>query len=250
MPVITKSIEDLAPNIFNTNSPNSLSIWFSRIRTVYSKKRGGTILPPTKTEFINEWNYYYQGHEFFCQGETIQECKDILCANYFPDCSFTIMSQNRIKNIAWTRMIMTFNMYAAVCETFGIQCNKIDFIGSTAEQTNSLVHYFDSRNVLFIRDFLINRLIYDMLNRNENYTRHFWQLIFEIYDSIFSINDSISFNNLEREYFNRGDIDDTEICFDNKQIANMIMRTKKLLPKELRKNIFETCMAIHVSRSA
>jgi len=198
MPRVPRILRDIAPNTFDPNNTNSQSTWFSYVHTVYSRRYGGTVVPPTKTEFMRIWNCYYQEYEFFYQGETLKECKENLKYNIFPYAVFPsvrhrITARNYTstvqKVIAWTRMIMAFNMYADVCEIFGMQCNKIDFIGSKTG-CNTWKSMFHQRCVLFINNEklqemieLSNNISSDSVNSIVNYNK-FWQNIFDIYDNL------------------------------------------------------------------
>jgi hypothetical protein len=265
MPTITKSIEDLAPNI--PFDDNRSSTWFSYVKQVYSRQRGGTVLPPTKTQFKHAWNYHYQSTVFSCYGETLEGCKHSLSNNLFY---YTITSHTETmrKAVAWTKMIMAFNMYAAIRREFGLNLQThIDFIGSKNNIGNRFFKtYFRNRRILFISNNILERFI--QLS-NEDRTQTFWQLIFEIYDYgnfhrclSFDVRDyensrrnlsvetpivETPVNNIEQEYFSRTDDDNTNISIDNQNIANMIMRTENDLPEDLKKMIYETCLALHIS---
>ena len=81
---ISRTISQLTPNTSDPNNPNSQSSWFSYVRTVYSRERLGTVKPPTKTEFMREWNYNIRNnsnHTFTCTGDCLESMKTNLMCN-------------------------------------------------------------------------------------------------------------------------------------------------------------------------
>jgi hypothetical protein len=277
----SKILRDLAPNTFDQNNSNSQSTRFSYVRTVYSRQYGGTVVPPTKTEFMRIWNSYDQEYEFFYQGDTLEECKHNLSVNVFPSIRHIITARNytlaKQKAIAWTRMIMAFNMYANILREFNVsQNNYIDFIGSKTgyDIWKSMFH---RRCVLFIN----NEKLQEMIELSNNISsidlhsdhRRFWQNIFDIYD-ILPINRRFrtrtipngitiitqqvpirtrgsrsSSINTEQEYLSREHEETDLVNLDNQQIANMIMNIENPLPDDVKKTIFDTCLALHISHA-
>ncbi len=286
MPRITREIADLTPNTFDPNNSNSQSTWFSYVRTVYSRERGGTILPPTKTEFMREWNSYDPNFVFTVEADTLEECKRALSFNCFPRISYIgRLSGSRLttrnKAIAWTRMIMAFNMYADVKREFGVlQNNHIDFIGSKRNDT-IIEHTWDTafhrRCILFISNDKLQQLL-ELSNYCTNSSidnEQFWSYIFEIYDNLptnrrFRVRIDRNNNNniaisppapaptpavssvdnpthtIAQEYMSRDTEENEEDVPSNHEIAEMIANAENL-PSELRKEIYETCMAFHIS---
>ncbi len=273
MPHIVKNVSHLIPNIVGNNN-NVSSNWFSYVRTVYSRENGGIVLPPTKREFTRQWYDISLFFELECNGETLDQCKRTLRTCSLP--SFYITSSldmsNKIKAVAWTRMIMAFNMYAEVRKALNLPYNTIDFIGSSGH-TDLWRRHFNGRCVLFISNNKINSII--NLIDNRIYT-DFWDYIFDIYDNLdFNISNrsnrrtqrrnrprrsrsqriNTSYvsrvdnptHSIAQEYMHREEENDIELDINNEQIANMIVSTSDLLPIELRKTIYETCMALNIS---
>ncbi len=267
MPQISRTISSLVPKTFDSNNPNSQASWFSYIRTVYSRQRGGTILPPTRKGFLNEWPSS-PTFVFRCEGDTLEECKNNLSDNNFPPihCQRRTIAE-RNKNITWTRMIMAFNMYAEVRKEFrnstDRQIHKIDFIGSKQDSNchtiNTIINVFNGRKALFLPSDIIQNLITltatsrlsSYNERDTTYTRRFWNYIFEIYDNIINPNvSSVSREvNVSQEYMNREDSDNIDLNIDNQQIANMILNTEVVLPDDIKKMIYDAYIALSMSHS-
>lgn len=206
MPTLTRTISQLAPNTSDPNNPNSQSSWFSYVRTVYSRQRGGTVIPPTKTEFMREWNSCCRSNfNFRSHGETLEEHKAFLESNRFPPLLISSITSGQdltkeLKIATWTRMIMAFNMYADVRRLFHERkSNKVDFISSMGNDysVNRWESYFQGRCVLFIRDEEIRHMS-ELIKHYVNID--FWRHIFHIYESqpqCFRININ---NNIVHEY--------------------------------------------------
>lgn len=238
MPFISRTTAALKPDIFNI--PNQSDI-FTRVYVLSLSEYAGTILPPTDI-IITEWNSINQDFMFSCTGVNIEECKLSLETNWFP-CIFSelgieisdpVSDPNKIKVVTWTRMIMAFNMYAYVRKHFNSPpYNKIDLIGSkinTIPNRSKLRNQFDNVNVLYIPDDILHEFI-----ENTKYGRiiNFWRLIFDTYDNQIDIYDNL--------FINEHPIP------DNWKIANMILQSECLLPHNVRKMIYDVCMAFHIS---
>lgn len=186
MPVISRTVSELASNLATTNQ----SAWFSYVRRVYSRQNGGSVLPPTKTEFTRMWSAADQNFSFMSEGENFEECRRNLQYNTFPfqSIALTIALRARfshyLKAKVWTNMIMAFNMYAAIRKEFNMfPNNKVDFIGSTNSSISWWEPKFYNRCVLFIPDTKLDR-ISDLINiPGSNATQDFWRNIMEIYDA-------------------------------------------------------------------
>ena len=191
MPFIYKRVTELTGNTFDPNVPNSQSTWFSYVRTVYSPQRGGTIKPPTKTEFMRELRSFNNNEDymaFACVGDDIEECKRSLSYCAFPEFrrSESVLWRKDLKIATWARMILAFNMYAEVRKRFNMhKCNRVDFIGSTNSSMSLWEACFHGRCVLYIKDVDINHMM-DLID--DNRAEDFWLRIFEIYNGQFYIN--------------------------------------------------------------
>ncbi len=280
MPHISRTIADLTPNTFDLNNPSTQSTWFSHVRTVYATQHGGIILPPTKEMFMCEWNIYDINNFHTYGGPNLESCKEYL-KNYYHFLSFSISPRRtrieniiKIKVVTWTRMILAFNLYAEFRRAINLSpYNKVDFIGSKRGDINSTDFWephFHGRCVLFISNGKLQHMMY---LTESNRTYDFWQCIFDIYDAqrfdarfqyTESENNIIISNIFEeqvtteqipivdnqnyqiaQEYLNNINEEETDV--NNQQIANMIMNYESSLPSELRKTIFEYCLAFHIS---
>lgn len=192
MPTFTRSVAQLSPDTSDPNNSNSQSSWFSYVRTVYSPQRGGTIKPPTKTEFMREWNSCWRsGFTFTSRGETLEEHKTSLLGTHFPPFYMShIRSEDdrwkKLKVVTWTRMVMAFNMYADARKLLNMRPScRVDFIGSMADRHNvsRWEDCFHGRCVLYIRDEEIVQMS-EMLR--DGRTSDFWRCIFRIYDCQFT----------------------------------------------------------------
>lgn len=232
MPVLSMGFEHLAPNTFDLNNASTLSAWFSHVRNIYSPQHGGTVNPPTKTEFMREWNYNIRNnanHTFKCVGDCLTSIKRSLMYSQFPEIRYSDSSSilpsytDKIKAEAWTRIIAAFNMYAAVRELMG-ECgsNYIDFIGSAGDSNYFVSGWearFHNRCVLYIKDHHLLSLI--ELSRQSNMLQEFWSRIFSIYDSQYYIP---RFNHSPNMFANSElDHDEEEIALTSEQIADMIV---------------------------
>ncbi len=247
MPFVSMTTAGLVPNIFDQFNPQNPVRWFSFIRHYSKRECFGTIAPPTKREFMKEWDSLDRSYIFASNGNTIEDSKRYTRRYSFQ--SYYLLSipieerNNKLKHVTWVRMILAFNMYAKIRQSFGLQpYHKIDFIGSIGNnhpERNKCKNWFDGKKVLFIS----NEKLHNLIHLTEiNNTNEFWDCIFEIYDNLninceYNINSNLT---LEQEYTNREN-DELEMFTNNQQIANMIMKIRYELPKELKKNIFNTC---------
>ena len=231
MPALSMGFEHLAPNTFHLNDSSTLSSWFSYVRSIYSPQHGGTVRPPTKTEFMREWNYNIRNnanHTFTCAGDCLTSIKRSLMYSRFPEIRYSDSSTrqsyaDKIKAEAWTRIIAAFNMYAAVRGLMG-ECgsNYVDFIGSAGDSNYFVSGWearFHNRCVLYIKDRHLLSLI--ELSRQSNMLQEFWCRIFSIYDGLYYIprfnHSPIMFVNSEPHH------DEEEIALTSEQIADMIV---------------------------
>lgn len=248
---LMRTVADLTPNTVDLNNPRSQSSWFYFIRRS-SRQHQGTVAPIKKTEFVRAWNSMDQNFRLTCFGETLHDCKDYLIKlNTLP----ILPRLPLITECAWVRIILALNMYAEVRKNLNIFPNeKIDFIGSASVSNNycnRLEYRFHNRRILYIDDTLLIDLI--RLVANNSYF-HFWECIFDIYDNLYhplssqrqrchSIYNSANIPNHPITNEN----EEENINLSNQQIANMILRTRNILPYNLRKTIYETCIAFHIS---
>lgn len=242
MPTICKLKCQLAPDTGDINTQDSQFLY---IRNVCRRQKEGNVVSPTKTEFMREWNshVYPADYSLTCSGDTFIECKESLRNISFPACVRRITLNANI----WVKMIMAFNMYAMVRSEFNLSTPLfVDFIcpvGNNNQNRSNFKKYFNGRNVLFIANNKI-RAISDSLE-NERFS-YFWDLIFITYDyAIFCYLQET--NNLENftdrnEYFSFEND-------NNQQIANMIRHSKNSIPSDIRKQIYEICIAFHISHS-
>ncbi len=282
MPTIEKTLSNLAPNTFDPNHPSRQSTWFSYVRTVYSREHSGTIVSPTKTEFVRAWNSYDLEFKFRCTGNSLEDMKISLSRNVFPAC-INLSRRQRVsaETIAFTRIIMAFNMYAEVCKELGITLisnNRIDFIGSKRMRDAHIRTMFNNRKIIFINNEKLQSLIESSstLSHNSCFIERFWNGIFDLYNNVyvsrtgrgFTRTQSITMpdNNIEipeptpepvvsyvdnpthsiaQEYIERLE-DENEYVPSNHQIAEMILNSSDL-PENLKKEIYETCMAFYIS---
>lgn len=231
--IISFRIRNLVPNNRDANNANNQSAWFSYVRSVYSLEKHGTVIPPTKTEFMREWNKYDYDLLFRFSEDNLQNTQEFIKHNNYFD-TFNIpnnVSQekkyNKIKAITWTRMIIAFNFYSHACSIS--RPETIDFIGSTSGN-NVIEKRFNGRNVLFITNMKLQEMIQIV---EENRQEEFWQCIFDIYNSLRYRNNSVQY----RENF----------IPNNQQLAEMIKTTTSPLPLEIKKTIYDICMAFHIS---
>jgi len=191
MPYVTRTMTDIAPDTFDPLNPNAQSSWFSYVRTVFSRKYEGTVDPPTKTQFMREWDKYNSNSTYVFGGENLESCKEYL-KKYCRFLPFMVSSRNtvefnfnKIKAVTWMRMIVAFNLYAAFRKKIDLlPYNKIDFIGSAGDNNpnrNSWEPHFHGRCVLFISDEKLWKMI--QLTEEDKITE-FWKCIFEIYDDL------------------------------------------------------------------
>jgi len=242
MPTICKLKCQLAPDTGDINAQNYR---FSYIRNVCRRQREGIVVSPTRTEFMCEWNNYVYpvDYSLTCSGDTFIECKECLRNISFPTCiRETILThqwQSMLYANVWVKMIMAFNMYAMVRSEFSSSTSlSVDFIcpvGNNNQNRSKFKKYFNGRNVLFIADNKI-RAMSDSLG-DERFS-YFWSLIFITYDYAISCYLQET-NNIEN-------ITDQN---DNNQIANMIRNSRNSLPSDIRKQIYEICIAFYISHS-
>ncbi len=163
---------------------------FSKVR----EQSSGDIIPPTKEEFSAIWNKY-NGH--FTPGINVNEKRLALIIGYaMPDIDnypkeFNDKSR-AMTVLAWTRMIISFNMNYEVKQNFGISPNeRIDFIGSTKHK-NEFKKDFNGCNILFLEDDILEALIvtfevsyeYDQNIENEDALEDFEEYIYDIHSTI------------------------------------------------------------------
>lgn len=261
MPNITRTFFDLFPNIADTNE-NRISNWFSYIKNVYSPRYGSTITPPTKLQFMTEWRRISNSNNplvFHCNGDNVIDLKSHLKC-YSSICTFQgiptrydSIDQNTI-NKAWVRIIAAFNMYADICQVVGYRkCNRIDFIGSAGNNdphANIWIPKFNNRCVLFLSDDAINYLIariirYDHIN--------FWFTIFDIYNTQifnprFSSNSRPLIQNNPTPHSASNSIRlNSQKNPINNEIIEIINNMETPLPKNIRKFIYDACIASYIS---
>lgn len=229
MTIIRRFISDLMPHTSIEHDK-----FFYYVANVYSKELESNILPPSCKEFFDVWNSFPEVFSFLCIGDSLEECKRNLEGNSFPR-----TSSSDFKAIVWNRMILAFNMYAAIRKEFcWFPYNKVDLIGSS-EDENVWKPYFNDRCVLFISDDNLYNLL-SMVCDNEN--AEFWRTIFNIYDS----------QRFNIKFFNPEHIKDPEStsrCLSNisyKKISDEIIRLENI-PVNVRKYIYETCIAYYIS---
>ena len=271
---ISRTVAQLTPNTVSEHNPRSQSSWFSFIRR-YSRERRGAVIPVTKTEFTRAWNSMRPDFEFVCSSPAsgdigivsidtiLNNLKEELKNNVFPE----YQRPHRVAETAWVRIILAFNMYAEVRRELGLlPNNRIDFLGSTGNACNIWENRFNGRRVLYVND---NQLI-DLVRLIDNgINDEAWQLIFNIYESLYPLPISRSprrlasrrsrglqfrtvdspTHSIAQEYLNRTDDNELDIIPDNQQIANMVLQTNNILPYDLRKMIYETCTALHISHA-
>ncbi len=284
MPIISRMIKQLRPSVLSSNLAsfnNNQSAQFSQVRTVMTPQYQGTILPPTQTQFINAWSRHNPNYILTCSGETLEEMKQSLrlcnfSSNFLSVSSIGTRSYNNLKALTWTRMVMAFNLYSIVKGALDIEFfdPKVDFITTCMNHGLNKTYWerrFRIRSVLFIPNEKLHNLIYltEINNINE-----FWDHIFELYDNLFFVHSQTRPNfvrsssstrrniNVRRrmqnnvnnpnhsvaiEYLNRDIDDEINVISNNQQAAMIIRQINTMLPIELRKAIYETCMALHIS---
>jgi hypothetical protein len=186
MTEITKTINDLIPNTTHPNNKNCQASWFSHVRKLSSNYYEGTIEPPTKAPFVNEWSKLDSSFIFTCIGKTFEECKKSLENCSLPEIKAPfIVGFKKIRTITWTRMILALNMYAAVRRQFNcLPCNNVDFIGSAGDDQflrDTWEPRFHDRCVLFLSDSKLRHMI-ELIETNR--TKDFWRCIFDIYEDL------------------------------------------------------------------
>jgi len=242
MPQIQKNIENLRPI---TDNQYNL---FSLVTNTSIIEHDALVIPITKEQFFNEWNLYPIKYKiFYTFGDTLEQCKNRLRENTFARHelsytdniyekiqSLTLSQYQKMKTVTWVRMIIAFNMYAEVRKAFHLNpYDKIDLIGSTGIKPNKYYNNCLNNNILYINDNTLDNIkTYTIYEKN----RLFWDCIFDIYDNVVV---GIR-NNIEQEYINRKN-DKKEMFMNNKQIANLIMKTEHQLPEELIQVICENC---------
>jgi hypothetical protein len=236
MTYILSTIQDINRNFNRTRPDICQENCFSNVIEC-SKQKNGTIVPPTRNEFMEIWNQY-NSRPIKAHGYGIDELKQNLKTNCFQP----INDDKKIKTITWTRMIIAFNIYAFIRRTINLYpFFNINLIGSAENNTIYRKHcnceyncgYY---NVLFLNNNTINRFI----NFTEfNSKDKFWDNIFNVYDNIdhTSIEPKLT---IEKEYFNRKK-NNTRISISNKQIAYIILRSQHELPQEIKKHIYKIC---------
>lgn len=257
MPYITRSLYELAPNTSSSSNIRSQSLWFSRVRNEFTRAYGGTVRPPTRTEFMREWNFIPEEYEIRCSGNNLEEYKESLKHFHLPYFHIPLQGRestryNKIKAATWVRMILAFNMYADVRNLLMLSPdNRIDFIGSSGHDRNSLSIRFSGCYVLHLLNDILHHMIY-LITEGRN--ADFWELIFDIYDNHRTRHNSFrheQYDNIinvdspthaiAQEYLNRTDDNELEIIPNNQQIADIIMQIKSSIPHNIRKIIYEAC---------
>ncbi len=286
MPHISRTVADLTPNTFDQNNPNSQSTWFSYMRTVYSNQHGGIILPPTKTEFMNSWNLQLSSI-LQCEGNTLEECKNSLSLNIFPfirnarnqlkAIAWTrmIMALNMYADV---KREFGFPVNHFV-DFIGSQRNNSSSFRETSfhsETWNREIwkSVFHRRCAIFISNAKLEHLIELSTNGQHRFdNQEFWNLIFEIYEqmpprmhcfqqrpvlncatetisptqNIAPVEQSIASitnQDIAQEYMNRED--DEEYVPNNQQLVDIIVNSEDI-PNEIKKQIYEICIAYHMS---
>ena len=163
---------------------------FSKVR----EQSSGDIVPPTKEEFFAIWNKYSGS---FVPGIILNKKRFALIIGYtmpdIDDCPKEFNDKSRAMTVlAWTRMIISFNMNYEVKRNFDISPNeRIDFIGSTKDK-NEFKKDFHGCNVLFLEDDILEELIvtfeasyeYDNNRENEDALDDFEEYIYDIHKTI------------------------------------------------------------------
>jgi hypothetical protein len=185
-------IINLRPNTFALHNTTSQSTWFSYIRRTYSRELGGTIIPPTMSEFIRELCRVCRdrGFLFYTEGDSFEPMKHRLSYNRFPDLPIRprYMSDNawanKLKIVTWVQTVLAFNAYAKVCSSCSrLMSHGVDFLGSASNThsfRNCWTPRFHGRCVLHLADAKIEHLI-ELVK--DDRIRDFWQCIFDLYDS-------------------------------------------------------------------
>ena len=187
MPSFQRTIFDLRPNTSAPNNTNSRSTWFSYVRTAYSRRYGGTVIPPTMTQFMYELNNLQQTFSFRTEGGPDEAC-NTLRRNIFPSLPFRRQRsrtawQEKLKIITWVRMVLAFNYYAKLRASYHLSpSHNVDFIGSASDTNihrNCWEPRFHGRCVLYIADSKLTHMI-ELVSSER--TEDFWQCIINLYD--------------------------------------------------------------------
>jgi len=189
MPSIVLRIQDLHPNTCGTDS-NQRSTWFSYVRRTYTREHGGTVEPPTMSEFMRELGALRPDFTFYSEGSTLDQAKQSLAGNNFqslprrPRYIREDAWNKKLKIITFVRAIIAFNAYARIRRELGTTPNhNVDFIGAASDshmQRNTWEPRFHGRCVLYLADSKLNHLIELVINDRQ---RDFWLCIMELYDA-------------------------------------------------------------------
>lgn len=189
--IVSKLVQDLITpySIMRHTYPAEAESYLSYLYGNYFCDQEGMIKPPTVNEFRHEYDSIVQPFHFISEGGDIEDHKRCLRYNLFPEFEF---SDDRIKVITWTRMVMAFNMYVYVLEAFGLSRNyKVDVIipvGDISPIVNSWEQkYFNfaAFGVLYVSNSDIIRMIELTGSEESCFQAEFWQHIFDIYKSLY-----------------------------------------------------------------